>query len=70
MNKIFTSIAKVDEKDGTIYVDNTGNFPIKSSEGYIVIFIFYDWTTDEILATPIKDTKDETIIEDFKTHIK
>ena len=39
MNHIFTSIAKVDKKDGTIYVDNTENFPIRSIEGYIAIFV-------------------------------
>ena len=39
INHIFTSIAKVENKDGKIYVDNTGNFPIRSIEGYIAIFI-------------------------------
>ena len=70
MNQIFTSIAKVDKKDGTIYVKNTGNFPIISIEGYIAIFILYDWTTNEILAAPIKDAKYETTIEYFQTHIE
>ena len=57
MNHIFTSIAKLDKKYGTIYVDNTGNLPIGIIEGYIVIFILYNWTKNAILATPIKDTK-------------
>ena len=70
MNQIFTSIAKVDKKYGTIYVDNTGNFPIRSIEGYIAIFLMYDFTINAILAAPIKDTKDETMIEAFQTHIK
>ena len=39
MNQIFTSITKVDKKDGTIYVDNIVNLPIRSIEGYISIFI-------------------------------
>ena len=50
INHIFTSIAKVENKDGKIYVDNTGNFPIRSIEGYISIFILYDWTKNTILA--------------------
>ena len=29
-NQIFTCIATVDKKDGTIYVDDTENFPIRS----------------------------------------
>ena len=70
MNHIFTYIATVDNKYGTIYVDNTGNFPIRSIEGYIAIFIMYDWKANGILAAPIKYTKDETMIKAFQTHIK
>ena len=70
MNQIFTSIAKVNKKYRTIYVDNTGNLPIRSIEGYIAIFILYNWTTNAILAAPIKNTKDETMIKAFQTHIK
>ena len=33
MNKIFTSIAKGDKKDGTIYVSNTVNVSIRSIKG-------------------------------------
>ena len=69
-NQNFTSIVTVDKKDGTIYVDNTEISPIRSIGGYISIFILYDWTKILILATPINDTKDETIIESFKTHIR
>ena len=65
MNQILTSIAEVDKKYGTIYVNNTGNFLIRSIEGYIAIFILYDWTTNVILTAPIKDIKDETTIEEF-----
>ena len=32
--------------------------------------ILYDWTTNEILSAPIKDTKYETIIKAFQTYIK
>ena len=30
----------------------------------------YDWTTNAILATPIKDAKAETIVECFRTNIE
>ena len=62
--------AKVDKEDRKIYVNNTVNFPIRSIEGYIYIFIMYNLTTNSILAAPINDTKDETNIEDFQTHVK
>ena len=64
-NQIFTYIATVDKKGGTIYVNNTVNFPIRSIGGYISIFTLYYWTTNEILATPIRDTKYETTIDVF-----
>ena len=70
INQILTSIAKVDKKDGTIYVYNTVNSPIRSIEGYIYIFILYNCTTNETLSAQIKDTKEETMISDFQTHIK
>ena len=70
MHQIFTSISTVYKKEGTTYADSIEIFPIIRIDGYIAIFILYDWTTNAILATPIKDTKDETMINDFQTHIK
>ena len=69
MNHIFTSIAKVDNKGGTIYVNNNVNFPIRVIEGYTAILNLYDCKMDSVLAAPIKYTKDE-IIEAFQTYIK
>ena len=63
-NQNFTSIAIVDKKDGKIYVENTGNSPIRSVENCIDIFIH------AILSAPIKDTKSETMIKAFQTHTK
>ena len=70
MNQIFTSIVKVDQKYVTIYVNNTGNFPIRSIEGYIFIFVLYYFTKNATLASPINDTKDDTILKDFQNRIK
>ena len=33
------------------------------------LFIMYDWTSNAILATPIKEVKAETIVECFKKNI-
>ena len=65
MNHIFASVSTVDKEYGTIYVDNTGSSPIIIIDGYIAVFILYDWMKNEILATPIKDIKDETMIDAF-----
>ena len=66
MNHLFCFAGMVDKKDGTIYVDNTGNFPITSIDGTKAIFILYDWTSNAILATPIKMATDEEMIRAFK----
>ena len=58
------------KKDGTIYADLTGIFPITSMDGKQATFIMYDWTTNAILATTIKDAKAETIVECFKQQIE
>ena len=37
-----------------IYVDFTGRFPIRYMDGMVAIFVIYDWTTNAILAKPVK----------------
>ena len=64
------TLGYVDKKEGTIYADLTGNFPITSIHGMTAMFIVYDWTSSVILETPIKEAKAETIIECFKQNIK
>ena len=69
MNQIFMTLGYVDKKKGTIYADLTGKLPITSIHGMTEIFIVYDWTSNSILATPIKEAKAETIVEFFKKNI-
>jgi len=69
MNQLFCYVGMVDKKDGTIYVDNTGNFPITSIEGMKAIFILYDWTSNSIMATPINTATDEEMIRAFKENV-
>ena len=69
-NQIFVYRAVLDPKAGTIYVDYTGNFPIRSMEGSTVIFILYYWSSNAILATPVKNLKNETTLVTFKTNIE
>ena len=69
MNQIFMTLGYVDKKKGTIYADLTGKLPITSIHGMTAMFIMYDWTSNAILATPIKEAKSETIVECFKNNI-
>ena len=69
-NQIFVYHAVLEPKAGTIYVDYTGNFPIRSMEGNIAIFILYNWSSNAILATPVKKIKNETTVAAFKKNIE
>ena len=61
-NQIFCYNGRINTKDGTIYVDFTGKFSIRSMDGMIEIFIVYDWKTNVILETPVKNMAEETIV--------
>ena len=54
-NQIFCYNRIINTKDGTVYVDFTRDFPIRSMDGMVEIFIVYDWTTNAILATPVNN---------------
>eukprot|EP00978_Attheya_sp_CCMP212_P021361 scaffold62214_cov29-Attheya_sp.AAC.5 len=69
-NQLSIALGALDTKEGTIYADLTGNFPITALDGSKAVFIMYDWTTNAILATPIKDAKAETIVASFKKNIE
>ena len=69
-NKLFCKTFTIDPKDGTTYMDCTGKFPIRSLDGMVTIFILYDWSSNAILAEPIPNVKDVTIIRVFKEKLE
>ena len=69
-NQLFGFYAMLDKKDRHIYVNYTGTFLIRSIDGITAIFILYDWTTNAILATPVKDVKEGSTIEAFRSNIE
>ena len=58
-NQLFMTMEIINIKDGTIYTDLTGKFPITSMNGMQAVFIMYNCTTKAILATPITDEEAE-----------
>ena len=54
MNQICMTLGYMDKKEGTIYAELTGNFPITSIHGMTAMFIMSDWTSNAIIATPTK----------------
>ena len=69
-NQMFCYNGSMNIKGGTIYIDFTGKFPIRSMDGMVAIFIVYNWTTNKIIATPKNNMKEETIVECFKHNIE
>ena len=69
-NQLFVSLAYEDTQDDIIYTDLTGNFPVRSIDGYTTFFLLYDWTTNAVLETPIEDTTDESTVAEFKENIE
>ena len=68
-NQIFCYNRRINTKYGIIYVEFTGKFPIRSMDGMVAIFIIYDWKTNAILATPVKNMTEKTIASYFKQKI-
>ncbi len=69
-NQLFCKLAVFDRKQGTIYTDLTGKFPLRSMDVMSAIFILYDWTSNAILATPIPNATDTAMVEAFKKNIE
>jgi hypothetical protein len=69
-NQVFVSAWTIDPKDGTIYTDLTGRFPVRSLDGMVTVFVLYDWTTNAILASPIENAEETTIVRVFKEKIE
>ena len=53
-----------------MYTNLTGNFPVRSINEYTTFFILCDWTANTILATPIKDATDESMVEAFNKNVE
>ena len=53
-----------------MHTNLTGNFPVRSINEYTTFFILCDWTANTILATPIKDATDESMVEAFNKNVE
>jgi hypothetical protein len=53
------------EDTGKIYTDQTGRFPVTSSQGHKYILILYDYDSNAILAEPIKSRSGGDILRAY-----
>ncbi len=52
-NHLFFFAVIADINNNTVYMDNTGKFPVQSFEGHMYLFVLYDYTTNVILVEPL-----------------
>ena len=52
-----------------MYIDLTRKFPVRSVNGIKTFFVVYEWSSNCIPATPIKDSTNDTMVEALKTYI-
>ena len=52
-----------------MYFDYTGKFPIRSRDGNTEIFAPYNWSSNAIIKTPVKDLTYTSSIATFKENI-
>ena len=64
-NNIVCYAALTDKESGTMFTDQTGTLPAISLDGHQYFFIAYDYDNNYIYAVPVKDLKDDTILEAF-----
>ncbi len=58
-----------DAINGTIYMDNTGRFPIRSLEGVIYLFLLYDYGSNPILVKALKTMEHKEFIKAFQEQV-
>ncbi len=55
---------------GVVYNNLTGNFPFMSLDRSVCFFVLYHYKTNAILATPIANLDNKSIIEAYKLTLK
>ena len=63
--KLFVRATIADQNDGTIYTDQTGNFPVTSYHGKRCQFIAYEYRSNAILVRALKDQSDKSLMGAF-----
>jgi hypothetical protein len=60
-NQIFATV----EETGRIYTDQTGQFPVWSSNGYRYMLVMYHYDTNAILVAPLKTRQGNEILRGY-----
>ena len=66
-NKVVFRAVDVPQPTGKIATDQTGRFPVKSSQGNQYIMVAYVHDANAILAVPLKNRAEASLIEAYET---
>jgi hypothetical protein len=66
MANIFIFAAFADIRTGILYSDLTGTFPFMSLEGNVCFLVVYHYESNAILALPIDNFADDTILATYQ----
>ena len=64
--QLFIGATIGEQNTGTVYTDQTGNFPVRSFQGNKCQFVAYDYRSNAILVRPLKDQTDKSLLEAFE----
>ena len=64
--QLFIGATIGEQNIGTVYTDQTGNFPVRSFQGNRCQFVAYDYRSNAILVRPLKDQTDKSLLEAFE----
>ena len=53
------NLISIDKKNGTMNIDLTGKSPVRNANRTTTAFVVYNWSSNCILATPIKDATND-----------
>ena len=65
--ELFIGTTIVQQNDGTICTNQTGNFPVQSNHGKRCMFVAYKYRSNTIMVRVLCDQKDESLIKAFNS---
>jgi hypothetical protein len=64
--QLFIGATIGNQNTGTVYTDQTGNFPVRSFHGNRCQFVAYDYQSNAILVRPLKDQTNKSLLAAFE----
>jgi hypothetical protein len=60
-NFLYATLGVVHPATGQVYTDQTGRFPVDANDGHKYLMVLYDYDSNAILTSPLRDRRGPTI---------